>query len=785
MLGRIVAACLFAALVAGCGGGGGGGDSTSGPGAAAITMTVTPPGTVSATTAGTAPAIATQVTTSSTPPGGLYIAVAYTTHGIASLSLSDVGDAEQIDIAFQSPSALGAGVYTDTLDVKVCYDQQCTRQVSNSPQQVTVTYNVVLDNPAISTPTLTALSPSSAQVGSAGFTIVASGSEFAPTSVLYWNGQPRATTYVSATSLSAQINASDLAFVGSANVVVSNESSGGGASLPMVFAINAPAPSISAVSPSTVGVGGAAFVLTVTGSGFDPSAQAYWNGSLRTTNYVSPTQLTVQIDAADIGSTGTFPITVKNLDGTAVSNATPVSVINAPLSLTQAMPASVTAGGPAFVDTVIGTGFSSSSVVRWNGSPRTTTFVSTTELLAQITASDIAAPGSASVTVVDGGTTTPAKTVTIAAASIDAVAFQINPQHNGAINFANVVAPSDFPLSSTWTTTLDGPPSYALIAGGRVFVTVSLSGGGSELVALNAANGARLWGPIALPYAANASYDNGKVFVLSADIGSPGMLSAYDAASGTQLWNTALTSQYWFTSPPTAANGFVYVGGSGGGSTIFAVDQSNGAQTWTAQLFSGTNSSPAVTADGLYVSYPCETYDLRPATGERVWYNNTGCSGGGGQTPTVANGIVYSPNAATGFGGMAFDAQSGALLTSYAAAAPPVIGPQMGYFLQAGTLRGITLASGVIQWSFAGDGQLTTAPILVNGYIFVFSDSGNLYGLDAATGNLLWSTNLGGPMPTGQDGYALMQASGLAAGDGLLVVPAGNRLTAFTLSSNP
>jgi uncharacterized protein (TIGR03437 family) len=49
--------------------------------------------------------------------------------------------------------------------------------------------------------------------------------------------------------------------------------------------------------------------------------------------------------------------------------------------------------------TVNGTNFTTSAVVRWNGSSRTTTFVSASQLTASISASDIAAPGTAQVTV--------------------------------------------------------------------------------------------------------------------------------------------------------------------------------------------------------------------------------------------------------------------------------------------------------------------------------------------------------------------------------------------------
>ena len=68
-------------------------------------------------------------------------------------------------------------------------------------------------------------------------------------------------------------------------------------------------------------------------------------------------------------------------------------------TLTSLSPSSALAGGPAFPLTVNGSNFVSGSVVRWNGANRPTTFVSATQLTATIAAADIAAAGSASVTV--------------------------------------------------------------------------------------------------------------------------------------------------------------------------------------------------------------------------------------------------------------------------------------------------------------------------------------------------------------------------------------------------
>jgi Mn2+/Fe2+ NRAMP family transporter len=61
------------------------------------------------------------------------------------------------------------------------------------------------------------------------------------------------------------------------------------------------------------------------------------------------------------------------------------------------VPNTATAGSAAFMLTVNGSGFTSSSVVYWNGATRSTMFATAKQLTAQISASDIAAAGTAQV----------------------------------------------------------------------------------------------------------------------------------------------------------------------------------------------------------------------------------------------------------------------------------------------------------------------------------------------------------------------------------------------------
>jgi VCBS repeat protein/centrosomal CEP192-like protein len=79
-----------------------------------------------------------------------------------------------------------------------------------------------------------------------------------------------------------------------------------------------------------------------------------------------------------------------------------------PLVYQPLVPASSAPGASGFTLTVSGTGFATGAVLNWNGSPRTTTVLSSSSLQATISSSDVAHLGTASVTVVNpapgGGT---------------------------------------------------------------------------------------------------------------------------------------------------------------------------------------------------------------------------------------------------------------------------------------------------------------------------------------------------------------------------------------------
>jgi hypothetical protein len=87
-------------------------------------------------------------------------------------------------------------------------------------------------------PALTKLTPSSATAGSAAFTLTVTGTGFNSSTVVDWKGSARSTTYVSPTTVTAAISATDIASSGSAQVTATNPSPGGGMSNALTFTIN-------------------------------------------------------------------------------------------------------------------------------------------------------------------------------------------------------------------------------------------------------------------------------------------------------------------------------------------------------------------------------------------------------------------------------------------------------------------------------------------------------------------------------------------------------------------
>jgi WD40-like Beta Propeller Repeat len=306
------------------------------------------------------------------------------------------------------------------------------------------------------TPQISSISPTTATPKGAAFTITVNGANFVSGnsnnpnvtnpmppftgSIVAWNGGPRATTFVSATQLTAQIAATDIVTAGCDNISVFTYGGGGNVVFsPAVSFIVASSgtPVICSISPASVVAGAPAFTLSVVGAGYSSGSTVNWNGSSRTTTFVNANSLQAQITSTDVAKAGTAAVTVTGGGG---GTSAPVNFVISPTppatpTITSVSPANATAGGAAFTLTVTGTNFIPQSVVDWNGGARTTTFKSATSLTAAIQATDIATAGTAEITVAsfgaNGGVATSAP-----------LPFTINPTSMSAAQFPQVVSVS-------------------------------------------------------------------------------------------------------------------------------------------------------------------------------------------------------------------------------------------------------------------------------------------------------------------------------------------------------
>lgn len=379
----ILAVAVLTVVVTGCGGG----DGTS-PGEAAVdTVDVTP-------------AAASMLVGESRG----FVATARSASGQVLTGRSTSWSSSNTSVATVSASGTTTGIAAGT--------SQVVATIEGVVGQASLTVN----NPV---PAITALVPSSGVAGTGAFTLVVTGTGFMPGLVVRWNGEPRPTTRASGTEASATIGAADIGVAGSAQVSVYNAAPGGGSSSALPFAIVAPnpVPVAATLTPAQVIAANTPFTLTVTGTGFTAASVVRWDGAARPTTRVSGTQLTAAIPGTDVVSARTVDVTVFTPAPGGGTSAPLTFTVNNPAPTVSSIAPSVTlAGGPGFTLTVTGAGFRSTSVVRWNGASRPTTVVSGSQLTAMIPATDIAAFGSANVTVVNpgpGGGTSAVRQLTI------------------------------------------------------------------------------------------------------------------------------------------------------------------------------------------------------------------------------------------------------------------------------------------------------------------------------------------------------------------------------------
>lgn len=186
-------------------------------------------------------------------------------------------------------------------------------------------------------------------------------------------------------------------------------------------------PTVTSISPSKVGVGSGPVTLTVTGANFTAANVIQISGTAVATTFVSSTQLTAVVPAAQFNLSGQLAITVS---GAIASVPVSIEVDNPQPTITTLAPSTVTVGSSGNTVTITGTNFVTSSIVQANGTARTTTYISGTQLSFQLTAADMAAAGNINIAIVNpqpGGGTTATSPISVAQGGPAPVLSSVSP----------------------------------------------------------------------------------------------------------------------------------------------------------------------------------------------------------------------------------------------------------------------------------------------------------------------------------------------------------------------
>lgn len=354
------------------------------------------------------------------------------------------------------------------------------------------------------------------------------------------------------------------------------------------------------------------------------------------------------------------------------------------------------------------------------------------------------------------------------AVQAEATNYLQNPQHDGLA----LGAPLRSTMKRAWQVRLDDHVSYAVTAGGRVFVATATGDAyGGSVYALDARTGRRVWGPVALGgywQVASLAFDSGKLLTLNA----AGRVRALSPATGVQLWSAQLPQELTYVEPPTAVSGRLFVVGDGNQSTTFALNVATGRVLWTN---TADPARGAVVGGGkVYLAGGLDRARALTRNGAALWDTIYCCLVP--LTPVLHGNTLWVRDWADAT--YALSTSGGAVKFTLPFSAPPAV---------SGDRALLTTSDGVAAYSASTGRRLWlqpavtgSAPPVISGniaYVGTRTFKGTVYGLDLATGAVVWTGATG--LPIELDEYNAVLKSSLAVGGGMLLVPSGGTLTAF------
>jgi hypothetical protein len=250
-------------------------------------------------------------------------------------------------------------------------------------------------------PTLTSVSPNSANSGDPDVNLTITGSGFLNGAFAQFTSgfsgytttltitTTLQTTFVSSTQLTAVLPASAIALPTNGQITVSNPLPQFGGSNSLPFTVNLgtyPVPALNSIFPSIMIAGSVPFGISANGSNFATTAVLNFNGVPKPTTAQNSQNLSATISQADIASAGTAQVTVSNpTPGGGPSAPQPFTVTQPTVipNISSVSPSSGPANSPINL-TITGTGFLPGAFLYFAGINYSTNVSSSTQLTGSI-----------------------------------------------------------------------------------------------------------------------------------------------------------------------------------------------------------------------------------------------------------------------------------------------------------------------------------------------------------------------------------------------------------------
>jgi eukaryotic-like serine/threonine-protein kinase len=341
--------------------------------------------------------------------------------------------------------------------------------------------------------------------------------------------------------------------------------------------------------------------------------------------------------------------------------------------------------------------------------------------------------------------------------------FQGGPEHTGYAPGA--VEP---PLKVAWRypATEGAVVSPPVVAAGTVIVETS-----DAVVGLDSATGVSKWkagrvaGPVA-PVAVDSALPGGLLVFTQgqakgtaelvaeslSNLPQDGKIGHPRAVPGApKPWTFSLDDAS--RGGPTIADGKVF-GGTDAGS-VYAVDESTGAQVWHTAVGGEVVAPPAVSGGKVFVvaergkDFVDRLVALDETTGKQVWAYSQTVGIAAATAPTATGGRVF---VGLGDGSIrVFRAANGDPVWAQGAgadfrsdSAPAVAGDGVYVSDSAAGMDRFRITDGHREWNYLFEEGLTPAvPLVSSSVVYVGMSDGSVAALDRSTGNLVWRSSTG------------------------------------------